>query len=46
VAYDIDRTAAAMRAAGYEPFLYENLYAGAQIGGRIDRFRSLGRTPT
>jgi diadenosine tetraphosphatase ApaH/serine/threonine PP2A family protein phosphatase len=39
VAYDIDRTAAAMKAAGFEPFCYENLYQGAQIGGRIDRIR-------
>jgi putative phosphoesterase len=39
VAYDIDRTAAAMRAAGYDPFHYENLYLGAQIGGRVDRVR-------
>ena len=39
VAYDIDRTAAAMRAAGYDPFHYENLYLGAQIGGRIDTIR-------
>ncbi|AXA77395.1 metallophosphoesterase family protein [Achromobacter xylosoxidans] len=37
VAYDIDRTALAMKAAGFEPFCYENLYKGAQIGGRVDR---------
>ncbi len=36
VAYDIDRTAEAMKAAGFEPFCYENLYKGAQIGGRVD----------
>ncbi len=36
VSYDIDRTAAAMKAAGFEPFCYENLYQGAQIGGRVD----------
>ncbi|CUR80600.1 metallophosphoesterase family protein [Achromobacter xylosoxidans] len=37
VAYDIDRTAQAMKDAGFEPFCYENLYLGAQIGGRVDR---------
>lgn len=36
VAYDIDRTAKAMKTAGFEPFCYENLYKGAQIGGRVD----------
>lgn len=36
IPYDIDRTANAMKAAGFEQFCYENLYAGAQIGGRID----------
>lgn len=36
VTYDIDRTASAMKAAGFEPFCYENLYKGAQIGGRVD----------
>ena len=36
VAYDIDRTARAMKNAGFEPFCYENLYNGAQIGGRVD----------
>lgn len=37
VVYDIDRAASAMIAAGFEPFYYENLYVGAQIGGRIDQ---------
>ena len=38
VPYDIDETVAAMRQAGYQdPRLWENLYLGAQIGGRIDR---------
>ena len=36
VAYDIDRAVAAMKAACFEPFCYENLYKGAQIGGRVD----------
>jgi predicted phosphodiesterase len=37
VAYDIDRTVAAMRAAGFdEEWLWKNLYIGAQIGGRVD----------
>lgn len=39
VSYDIQRTADAMRAAGYAPFHYENLFVGAQIGGRIDKVR-------
>ena len=38
VAYDIDATVRAMREAGFEePRLWENLYIGAQIGGRIDK---------
>lgn len=37
VAYDIDATAAAMKAAGFPPHYAECLYIGAQIGGRIDR---------
>lgn len=37
VDYDIDRTAFHMREAGFAPKCYENLYLGAQIGGRIDR---------
>lgn len=37
VEYDIDRTVAVMRDAGFSPFHYENLYIGAQIGGRIDK---------
>ena len=41
VRYDIDSTAQAMKAAGFEPFHYENLYIGAQIGGRIDRIKVL-----
>jgi predicted phosphodiesterase len=39
VAYDIDRAVAAMKAAGFEPFCYENLYQGAQIGGRVDSIK-------
>lgn len=39
VYYDIDETVSAMKAAGFEPFCYENLYKGAQIGGRIDRIK-------
>jgi len=37
VAYDIDETAFHMRKAGFPERCYENLYLGAQIGGRIDR---------
>lgn len=38
VDYDIAATAEAMRRAGYsDPKLWENLYIGAQIGGRIDK---------
>lgn len=36
VTYEIERTVQAMKAAGFEPFCYENLYKGAQIGGRVD----------
>lgn len=36
VSYDIDQSVAAMKAAGFEAFCYENLYKGTQIGGRID----------
>jgi diadenosine tetraphosphatase ApaH/serine/threonine PP2A family protein phosphatase len=43
VAYDIDRTAHAMKAAGFEPFCYKNLYLGAQIGGRIDRIKIINK---
>ncbi|MFJ7565826.1 metallophosphoesterase family protein [Herminiimonas sp. NPDC097707] len=39
VPYDIDRAVEAMKAAGFEPFCYENLYKGAQIGGRIDSIK-------
>lgn len=39
VAYDIDITARAMAAAGFTPEFYENLYIGAQIGGRIDNVK-------
>jgi len=35
--YDIDRTVSEMKKKGYAAFLYENLYAGTQIGGRIDQ---------
>ena len=47
VAYDIDETVAAMRRAGYdEPRLWENLYIGAQIGGRIDKVEIIEREHT
>jgi predicted phosphodiesterase len=36
ISYDIARTVAAMQARGYEPFKYEGLWNGTQIGGRID----------
>lgn len=36
VNYDIDQTADAMKKSGFEPFSYENLYKGSQIGGRVD----------
>lgn len=36
VEYDIDRTTELMRQAGFETYLWENLYSGAQIGGRVD----------
>lgn len=37
VPYDIDKTAAAMKAAGFPAHYSECLYIGAQIGGRIDK---------
>ena len=38
VTYDIEKTIEAMRTAGYtESKLWDNLYVGAQIGGRIDK---------
>lgn len=37
VPYDIDETAFHMKEAGFPAKCYENLYIGAQIGGRIDR---------
>lgn len=39
VPYDIERTVSAMKAAGFESFCYENLYKGAQIGGRVDNVK-------
>ncbi len=35
--YDIEITVSDMKEKGYEAFLYDNLYAGTQIGGRIDQ---------
>lgn len=43
VEYDIACTEQAMREAGYDAFHYENLYSGAQIGGRIDSVRIITR---
>lgn len=44
VAYDIEATVAAMRRAGYDnPRLWENLFIGAQIGGRIDRIANIAK---
>lgn len=40
VVYDIERAVAAMKVAGFEPLCYENLYLGAQIGGRIDTIKT------
>ncbi|URK88616.1 metallophosphatase family protein [Rhizobium sp. RCAM05350] len=37
VDYDIDETAFHMKKAGFPAKCYENLYIGAQIGGRIDK---------
>ncbi len=37
VEYDIDRTAHHMQQAGFPSRFSENLYIGAQIGGRIDK---------
>lgn len=44
VTYDIDATVSSMKRAGYDnPRLWESLYIGAQIGGRIDK---ISTTPT
>jgi putative phosphoesterase len=37
IEYDIDQTAMTMMNAGFPKKYYENLYLGAQIGGRIDK---------
>lgn len=37
VPYDVAATEAAMAAAGFDAYFYENLRLGARIGGRIDR---------
>lgn len=37
VSYDIEKTVEAAKARGYEPFKYEGLWLGSQIGGRIDK---------
>jgi len=37
VEYDIDRAASMIKAAGFPERHYQNLYIGAQVGGRIDR---------
>lgn len=39
IPYDIEKTVAVMKSAGYEAFYYENLYKGSQIGGRIDQIK-------
>lgn len=39
VDYDIDTAARLMKEAGFDTFCYENLYRGAQIGGRIDHVK-------
>jgi predicted phosphodiesterase len=40
VEYEIERTVQAMQKAGFnDPKLWENLFKGAQIGGRIDKVR-------
>ncbi|MBE7497023.1 MAG: metallophosphoesterase family protein [Verrucomicrobiaceae bacterium] len=46
VAYDIDATVHSMKKAGYDnPRLWESLYIGAQIGGRIDKISISPLTP-
>lgn len=45
VPYEIEETVLAMQRAGYqESRLWENLFAGAQIGGRIDHITSLNNS--
>lgn len=36
VEYDFNKTAEFMEKAGFDPFLWKNLFLGSQIGGRID----------
>ena len=43
VAYDIDRTVAAMKANGYEEFMWRGLYAGTQINGKISEITRRAR---
>jgi predicted phosphodiesterase len=38
VEYDIDATASAMKAAGFDEYFYRDLYRGARIGGGISKF--------
>lgn len=44
VSYDVDRTAHDMKVAGFPSKYYENLYIGAQIGGRIDKVTKVEST--
>lgn len=44
VTYDIQQTVDAMKSVGFEPFCYENLYHGAQIGGRVDKIKIIQNT--
>lgn len=43
VAYDIEKTVAAMKNAGFEAFCYDNLYNGTQIGGRVDQIQIISK---
>jgi predicted phosphodiesterase len=44
VAYDIEQTVFAMRKAGFPDRYSENLYIGAQIGGRVDKIVSISES--
>lgn len=41
VEYDYRHIQEAMKAAGFEPYFYENLSVGARIGGKIDKLPEL-----
>ena len=41
VEYDIEEMAHAMKLAGFDPYVYENLFKGTRIGGGISRVKTI-----